>query len=62
MAKTPSDLEEYKKDLGIGEVKGEIFGYTTGRVSIRPTSGCERYLGGYTGEGSKTVLPSKARC
>jgi len=60
MAKTPFDLEEYKKDLGIGEVKGED-GYTTlERVSIRPTLDVNGIWGGYTGEGSKTVLPSKA--
>ena len=60
MAKTPFNLEAYKKDLGIDEVKGEE-GYTTlERVSIRPTLDVNGIWGGYTGEGSKTVLPSKA--
>ena len=56
----PFDLEEYKKDLAIAEVSGEK-GYTTReRASIRPTLDVNGIWGGYTGEGSKTVLPSKA--
>lgn len=56
----PFDLEEYKKDLDIAEVSGEK-GYTTReRASIRPTLDVNGIWGGYTGEGSKTVLPSKA--
>jgi acetylornithine deacetylase/succinyl-diaminopimelate desuccinylase-like protein len=60
MAKAPFSLEEYKKELNIGDVHGEK-GYTTSeRVSIRPTLDVNGIWGGYTGEGSKTVLPSKA--
>jgi acetylornithine deacetylase/succinyl-diaminopimelate desuccinylase-like protein len=56
----PFNLEDYKKDLGIAEVSGEK-GYTTReRASIRPTLDVNGIWGGYTGEGSKTVLPSKA--
>jgi acetylornithine deacetylase/succinyl-diaminopimelate desuccinylase-like protein len=58
--KAPFDLEAYKKDLGISDVQGEK-GYTTiERTGIRPTLDCNGIWGGYTGEGSKTVLPSKA--
>lgn len=58
--KTPFDLAEYKKDLGIDDVRGEK-GYTTlERTGIRPTLELNGIWGGYTGEGSKTVLPSKA--
>lgn len=60
MNEAPFDLEAYKKDLGIKAVKGE-HGYTTlERISIRPTLDVNGIWGGYTGEGAKTVLPSRA--
>lgn len=60
MAKAPFDLEDYKKDLDIADVQGEK-GYTTiERTGIRPTLDVNGIWGGYTGEGAKTVLPSKA--
>ncbi|SFP86018.1 dipeptidase [Parafilimonas terrae] len=60
MAEAPFDAEAYKKDLGINELWGEK-GYTTNeRTGIRPTLELNGIWGGYTGEGSKTVLPSKA--
>jgi acetylornithine deacetylase/succinyl-diaminopimelate desuccinylase-like protein len=56
----PFDLKEYKEDLKIDDVKGED-GYTTlERTGIRPTLDVNGIWGGYTGEGAKTVLPSKA--
>lgn len=56
----PFDLDEYKRDLGIREVQGEK-GYTTlERTGVRPTLDVNGIWGGYTGEGAKTVLPSKA--
>ena len=56
----PFDLNEYKKALDIDEVYGEE-GYTTlERTGIRPTLDVNGIWGGYTGEGAKTVLPSKA--
>lgn len=58
--KAPFSLENYKKDLDIDDVKGEE-GYTTvERTGIRPTLDVNGIWGGYTGEGAKTVLPSKA--
>ena len=58
--KAPFDLSEYKKELGIEDVRGEK-GYTTlERTGVRPTLDCNGIWGGYTGEGAKTVLPSKA--
>ena len=58
--KAPFDLNEYKKELGIDEIKGER-GYTTlERTGTRPTLDVNGIWGGYTGEGAKTVLPSKA--
>jgi len=56
----PFDLEEYKSNLELDEVSGEE-GYTTlERIGIRPTLDVNGIWGGYTGEGTKTVLPSKA--
>lgn len=58
--KAPFSLEAYKKDLDIADIKGEN-GYTTiERTGIRPTLDVNGIWGGYTGEGAKTVLPSKA--
>lgn len=59
-ARAPFDLEEYEHFLGINEVKGEK-GYTTlERTGIRPCLDVCGIWGGFTGEGSKTVLPSEA--
>ncbi len=60
MAKAPITDETYIKSLNIDAVQGEK-GYTSlERVSIRPTLDVNGIWGGYTGEGAKTVLPSKA--
>ncbi len=60
MAKAPFDEEAYKKDLGIAEVWGEKGYSSMERSSIRPTLDVNGIWSGYTGEGAKTVLPSKA--
>jgi len=60
MAKAPFDLEEYKKALNIGDVHGEKGYTTTERFGIRPTLDVNGIWGGYTGEGAKTVIASKA--
>ena len=58
--KAPYNEEEFKKSLGVKALRGEK-GYTKiERVGIRPTFDLCGIWGGYTGEGSKTVLPSKA--
>ena len=60
MAQAPYDEEEYKTDLGVTSLWGEK-GYTTNeRTGIRPTLEVNGIWSGYTGEGAKTVLPSKA--
>jgi acetylornithine deacetylase/succinyl-diaminopimelate desuccinylase-like protein len=60
MAKAPFDLDHYKKNLDINEVHGEKGYSTIERTGIRPTLDVNGIWGGYTAEGSKTVLPSKA--
>ena len=60
MAKAPFNLEEYKKAIDIKEVHGEEGYSTIERTGIRPTLDVCGIWGGYTGEGAKTVLPSKA--
>ena len=60
MAKAPFSLDNYKDALKIKDVHGEA-GYTTNeRNSIRPTLDVNGIWGGYTGEGAKTVIASKA--
>lgn len=56
----PFDLSDYKKDLAIEDVLGEKGFTTLERTGIRPTLDANGIWGGYTGEGAKTVLPSKA--
>jgi len=60
MAKAPFDLDAYKKALDIQDVYGEKSYSTNERNSIRPTLDVNGIWGGYTGEGAKTVIPSKA--
>ena len=60
MAKAPFDLEEYKNELDIEDVYGEKGYSTLERTSIRPTLDVNGIWGGYTGEGAKTVIASKA--
>ena len=60
MAQAPFDEEAYKKELDIKAVHGEKGFTTKERTGIRPCLDICGIWGGYTGEGSKTVLPSKA--
>ncbi|WP_170866162.1 dipeptidase [Pontibacter flavimaris] len=60
MARAPFDLDKYKKALDLGDVHGEEGYVTMERNSIRPTLDVNGIWGGYTGEGAKTVIPSKA--
>lgn len=60
MAKAPFSLDAYKKALDIDAVYGETGYVTNERNSIRPTLDVNGIWGGYTGEGAKTVIPSKA--
>ncbi|MBF0693847.1 MAG: dipeptidase [Flavobacterium sp.] len=60
MAKAPFSLDNYKKALDINDVYGEEGYVTNERNSIRPTLDVNGIWGGYTGEGAKTVIASKA--
>lgn len=60
MSKAPFNLDAYKKAIDIKEIHGEEGYSTIERTGIRPTLDVCGIWGGYTGEGSKTVLPSTA--
>ena len=60
IARAPFSLEKYKASLELSDIHGEK-GYTTmERTGIRPTLDVNGIWGGYTGEGAKTVIASKA--
>lgn len=58
--KAPFELQEYKKSIGLADVEGEDGFTVLERTSIRPTLDVNGIWGGYTGEGAKTVIASKA--
>ena len=60
IAHIPFDEEKYKKAIGVNALFGEKGYSTLERNSCRPSFDVCGIWGGYTGEGSKTVLPSKA--
>ncbi len=60
MNEAPYDEKEYMKDLVVSDLMGEKGFTTIERTGIRPTLDVNGIWGGYTGEGAKTVLPSKA--
>jgi len=60
MSEAPFSLDEFKGSIGINEVVGEQGYSNEERRSIRPTLDVNGIWGGYTGEGAKTVIPSKA--
>jgi acetylornithine deacetylase/succinyl-diaminopimelate desuccinylase-like protein len=60
IAQIPFNEEKYKEAIGVNTLFGEKGYSTLERNSIRPSFDVCGIWGGYTGEGSKTVLPSKA--
>ena len=60
IAQIPFDIEAYKRAIDVPDVFGEEGYSTLERNSCRPSFDICGIWGGYTGEGSKTVLPSKA--
>lgn len=59
-AKVPFNKTEYFNHLNIADTRGEEGYSILEQTSTRPTLDVNGIWGGYTGEGSKTVLPSKA--
>lgn len=58
--KAPYDKQAYMKGIGVEELAGEG-GYTTiERTGVRPSLDVNGIWGGYTLEGTKTIIPSKA--
>lgn len=56
----PSDDEAFRQETGAPVLVGERDFTTLERIWIRPTLEINGLLSGYTGEGSKTVLPAHA--
>ena len=60
IARAPFSLDTYKSTLDLSDIHGEKGYSTMERTGIRPTLDVNGIWGGYTGEGAKTVIPSKA--
>ena len=60
MRKLPFDDEHFREEVGASALGGEKGFTTLERIWTRPTCEVNGLLSGYTGEGAKTVLPSKA--
>ena len=60
LAKAPFDEIAYRESIGVDAIQGETGYSTMERTGIRPAFDVCGIWGGYTGEGAKTVLPSKA--
>lgn len=56
----PFDEQKYMQAIGVDALQGEAGYNTLERNSCRPSFDICGIWGGYTGEGSKTVLPSEA--
>ena len=59
-ARMPFDEQQYKQALDVEELEGEGGYSTPERTGVRPTLDVNGIWGGYIGEGTKTVIPSKA--
>lgn len=60
IARIPFDEQKYMQAIGVKALAGERGFSTLERNSCRPSLDVCGIWGGYTGEGAKTVLPSKA--
>ncbi len=60
MARRPFDRDAFMKSVGVNALNGEEGYSDLERIGIRPTLDINGIWGGFTGEGTKTILPSKA--
>jgi acetylornithine deacetylase/succinyl-diaminopimelate desuccinylase-like protein len=60
LAEVPFDEAAFREETGIPSTWGEEGYSVLEQICARPTLDCNGIWGGYTGDGSKTVLPSKA--
>jgi len=60
MARRPFDRDKFMQSIGVSGLLGEEGFSDLERIGIRPTLDINGIWGGYTGEGAKTILPSKA--
>ncbi len=60
LAKTPMTEEQFRRETGAPAPWGEVGYALHERTGIRPTLEINGLISGWTGEGTKTVLPSKA--
>jgi acetylornithine deacetylase/succinyl-diaminopimelate desuccinylase-like protein len=60
LAKIPYSLERLKAETGVSVAWGEPGYQLHERLGIRPTLEINGIVGGWTGEGAKTVLPARA--
>ena len=62
LAKTKFDLDNYKSDVGVIPVGGEVSLPPQIRLGFRPTIEINGVHSGFTGPGHKTVIPRMAEC
>jgi acetylornithine deacetylase/succinyl-diaminopimelate desuccinylase-like protein len=60
LARVPQTDDEVKRQAGVSELRGEAGYSTIEQLGARPTLEVNGLLSGFTGEGSKTVLPARA--
>jgi acetylornithine deacetylase/succinyl-diaminopimelate desuccinylase-like protein len=60
LRKLPFDEDAFRRETGAPALNGEVGWSTLERIWARPTCEVNGLFSGYTGEGAKTVLPSRA--
>ncbi len=60
MRRVPFDEERFRRETGVPRTWGEEGYSVLEQISARPTLEINGFIGGFTGAGSKTVLPARA--